>query len=50
MRLIERPAPRSDPGEVLVRVVMCGTCASSLKIDNMHFQLAVRCHCAVWMP
>jgi len=28
IRVIDRPVPQPGPGEVLVRVAMCGTCGS----------------------
>lgn len=41
MRVMERPVPRPGPGEVLVKVAMCGTCGSDLKIYDGHFPLTV---------
>jgi L-iditol 2-dehydrogenase len=41
IRLIERPVPRPGPGEVLVRVAMCGTCGTDLKIYDGHFPLTL---------
>lgn len=41
MRVIERPVPRPGPGEVLVRVAMCGTCGTDLKIYDGHFPLTL---------
>lgn len=35
---MERPVPKPGPGEVLVKVAMCGTCGSDLKIYHGHFQ------------
>ena len=32
IRVIDRPVPQPGPGEVLVKVAMCGTCGSDLKI------------------
>ncbi len=37
IRVVERPVPRPGPGEVLVRVAMCGTCGTDLKIWAGHF-------------
>lgn len=39
IRLMERPVPQPGPGEVLVRVAMCGTCGTDLKIYDGHFPL-----------
>jgi L-iditol 2-dehydrogenase len=41
IRLLERPVPRPGPGEVLVRVAMCGTCGTDLKIYDGHFPLTL---------
>jgi L-iditol 2-dehydrogenase len=41
MRLLERPVPQPGPGEVLVRVAMCGTCGTDLKIYDGHFPLTL---------
>jgi L-iditol 2-dehydrogenase len=41
IRVINRPVPRPGPGEVLVKVAMCGTCGSDLKIYDGHFPLTV---------
>src|ERR1043166_4974095 len=41
IRVIDRPVPRPGPGEVLVRVAMCGTCGSDLKIYDGHFPLTL---------
>jgi L-iditol 2-dehydrogenase len=38
MRVIDCPVPRPGPGEVLVKVAMCGTCGSDLKIYDGHFR------------
>lgn len=35
---MERPVPSPGPGEVLVKVAMCGTCGSDLKIYHGQFQ------------
>jgi L-iditol 2-dehydrogenase len=37
IRVIDRPVPVPGPGEVLVRVAMCGTCGTDLKIFAGHF-------------
>jgi len=37
IRVVDRPVPRPGPGEVLVRVAMCGTCGTDLKIYDGHF-------------
>jgi L-iditol 2-dehydrogenase len=37
IRVIDRPVPQPGPGEVLVKVAMCGTCGSDLKIYDGHF-------------
>jgi L-iditol 2-dehydrogenase len=37
IRVTERPVPVPGPGEVLVRVAMCGTCGTDLKIYDGHF-------------
>jgi L-iditol 2-dehydrogenase len=39
IRQIDRPMPRPGPGEVLVKVAMCGTCGTDLKIYDGHFPL-----------
>ena len=39
IRVIERPVPRPLAGEVLVKVAMCGTCGTDLKIFAGHFPL-----------
>ena len=39
IRQINRPVPRPGPGEVLVKVAMCGTCGTDLKIYDGHFPL-----------
>lgn len=41
MRVIDRPVPRPGPAEVLVKVAMCGTCGSDLKIYDGHFPLTL---------
>lgn len=37
IRVVDRPVPRPGPHQVLVRVAMCGTCATDLKIFDGHF-------------
>lgn len=37
IRVVDRPVPRPGPEEVLVRVAMCGTCGTDLKIFDGHF-------------
>jgi len=37
IRVIERPVPVPGPGEVLVKVALCGTCGTDLKIFEGHF-------------
>jgi L-iditol 2-dehydrogenase len=39
MRVMRKPVPRPGPAEVLVRVAMCGTCGTDLKIYDGHFPL-----------
>jgi L-iditol 2-dehydrogenase len=39
IRVIERPVPVPGPGEVLVKVALCGTCGTDLKIFAGHFPL-----------
>ncbi|HYX91936.1 MAG TPA: alcohol dehydrogenase catalytic domain-containing protein [Myxococcaceae bacterium] len=34
IRIAQKPVPRPGPGEVLVRVAMCGTCGTDLKIQT----------------
>jgi L-iditol 2-dehydrogenase len=41
IRQIERPVPRPGLGEVLVKVAMCGTCGTDLKIYDGHFPLTL---------
>jgi L-iditol 2-dehydrogenase len=41
IRLLERPVPQPGAGEVLVRVAMCGTCGTDLKIYDGHFPLTL---------
>jgi L-iditol 2-dehydrogenase len=41
IRLTERPVPQPGAGEVLVRVAMCGTCGTDLKIYDGHFPLTL---------
>jgi L-iditol 2-dehydrogenase len=38
IRIIERPVPQPGPGEVLVKVAMCGTCGSDLKVYHGQFR------------
>jgi len=37
LRVVRKPVPRPGPGEVLVRVAMCGTCGTDLKIQAHPF-------------
>jgi 2-desacetyl-2-hydroxyethyl bacteriochlorophyllide A dehydrogenase len=37
LRIVRKPVPRPGPGEVLVKVAMCGTCATDLKISTHPF-------------
>lgn len=37
MRVIDKPVPEPGFGEVLVKVAMCGTCGTDLKIYDGHF-------------
>ena len=37
IRVVERLVPLPGPDEVLVRVAMCGTCGTDLKIFDGHF-------------
>src|SRR5260370_7119940 len=37
LRVVRRPTPMPGPGEVLVRVAMCGTCGTDLKIQAHPF-------------
>lgn len=37
IRVDERPVPRPGPGEVLIKVAVCGTCGTDLKIYDGHF-------------
>lgn len=39
IRVTDRPVPVPGPGEVLVKVAMCGTCGTDLKILDGHFPL-----------
>jgi L-iditol 2-dehydrogenase len=41
IRQIDRPVPPPGPGEVLVKVAMCGTCGTDLKIYDGHFPLTL---------
>jgi L-iditol 2-dehydrogenase len=36
-RVVDKPVPVPGPGEVLVKVAMCGTCATDLKIQTHPF-------------
>lgn len=36
-RVVEKPVPTPGPGEVLVKVAMCGTCGTDLKIQTHPF-------------
>jgi L-iditol 2-dehydrogenase len=37
IRVTDKPVPEPGPGEALVRVAMCGTCGTDLKILQGHF-------------
>ena len=37
LRIVEKPVPEPDVGEVLVKVAMCGTCGTDLKIQAHPF-------------
>src|SRR5487761_86219 len=37
IRVVDKPVPVPGPDEVLVRVAMCGTCGTDLKIFDGHF-------------
>jgi L-iditol 2-dehydrogenase len=37
MRVVDKPVPEPGFGEVLVKVAMCGTCGTDLKIYDGHF-------------
>lgn len=39
IRVIERPIPVPASGEVLVKVALCGTCGTDLKVFDGHFPL-----------
>ena len=39
IRVVERPVEKPGYGEVLVKVAMCGTCGTDLKIFEGHFPL-----------
>lgn len=39
IRVADRPVPAPGPDEVLVRVAICGTCGTDLKIFDGHFPL-----------
>jgi len=36
-RIVEKPVPEPGPGEALVRVAMCGTCGTDLKVQTHPF-------------
>jgi L-iditol 2-dehydrogenase len=36
-RIVDKPVPQPGPGEVLVKVAMCGTCGTDLKIQTHPF-------------
>src|SRR5919199_2526836 len=36
-RILEKPVPRPGPGEALIKVAMCGTCGTDLKIQGHPF-------------
>jgi L-iditol 2-dehydrogenase len=37
LRVVEKPVPEPGPGEVLVKVAMCGTCGTDLKLQTHPF-------------
>lgn len=37
IQVVDKPVPEPGPGQVLVRVAMCGTCGTDLKIYDGHF-------------
>jgi L-iditol 2-dehydrogenase len=37
LRIVEKPVPVPGPGEVLVKVAMCGTCGTDLKLQTHPF-------------
>src|SRR5918996_2151382 len=37
IRVVDRPVPQPGPYQVLVKVAMCGTCGTDLKIFDGHF-------------
>lgn len=37
MRVVDKPVPHPGPGEVLVKVAVCGMCGTDLKIYDGHF-------------
>ncbi|QBD81825.1 alcohol dehydrogenase [Ktedonosporobacter rubrisoli] len=39
IRVVDRPVPQPGYGEVLVKVALCGTCGTDLKILDGHFPL-----------
>ena len=41
LRVVDRPVPRPGPAEVLIKVAMCGTCGTDLKIYDGHFPLTI---------
>ena len=41
LRVIDCPVPSPGPGEALIKVAMCGTCGSDLKIYDGHFPVTL---------
>jgi len=39
IRVVDKPVPKPGYGEVLVKVAMCGTCGTDLKIYDGHFPM-----------
>src|SRR5215217_6659168 len=39
IRVVDKPVPKPSYGEVLVKVAMCGTCGTDLKIYDGHFPM-----------
>src|SRR5260370_9096345 len=37
LRVVDKPVPKPGPGEVLVKVAMCGTCGTDLKLQTHPF-------------
>jgi L-iditol 2-dehydrogenase len=37
LRVVDKPVPRPGPGEVLVKIAMCGTCGTDLKLQTHPF-------------